>query len=75
MFNVGSLHSRTRLLVNPTFTEGGGVCGRGVLAFTLIFKGAFPSFLRISLVAFPIVKSSIHYLLGWGLNIAGNQFA
>ena len=63
MFDVGSFRSLTGLFVNPTFAKGEGF-GGSVLSFTLVSEGAFPSFLRINLGTFFIVRSSIHCWLG-----------
>ena len=70
VFFVGVLDFLLTLLL----LRGGG-CGGSVLTFTLVSKGAFPSFLRVILGTFFIVWSSIHCWLGWGLNIAWDRIS
>ena len=51
-------------LLTLLLLRGGGVCGGGVLTFTLVSKGAFPSFLRISLGTFSLL--GLAFIIGWG---------
>ena len=64
MFNVGSLRIFTGFLVNPTFTEGGGVVVGVSWLLLLFLKGRFLVFSELFWWHFLLL--GLVYIICWG---------